>query len=121
MQKQKKENIVKGNKIENVKLEYELESQRRNTKLKIQEKKDEINSTLKSISDLEKELSDLNIDIELNNKYGKESNFSNLISEMADKSSMKISPKKKTSGGLKTLGRSVLMMNSLRVIIKLKF
>jgi hypothetical protein len=114
MQKQKLETIVKGNKIENIKLENDLESKRRLIKIKINEKKEEINFVIKDLNDLEKEISDLNIDMELHDKYGKDLSYLNLFSDN------EISPKRKNGSGIKTIGKSFLMMNYIRVNIYIK-
>lgn len=103
----------KGNRIENIKLESELESKRNLARIKINEKKEEINSIIESICKVEKEISDINMDIELQNNYGKNSN---ILSQIADIEKQQKKPIGK-KGALANFGRSLLMMSSLRVII----
>ena len=110
LQKQN-EHTLNLNRVKNIKQESDLENKRSLIKLKIKEKKDEINSNIKSICEIEKELSDLNIDLELQNIYGKNSN---VIKQIADiEKSQKNFNKKKMK---KIFGCRVLKLSNLRVI-----
>lgn len=101
------ENNNKRDRIKNIKLENELEAKRRLIKLKIQEKKEEINETIKMICDSEKEIGDLNLDLELQIKYGKQSSF---VLPAAEPEKLQKKPSKKN-----ILQKGVLLINSLRV------
>lgn len=95
-----------------MKYENDLENKRRQMKIKIEEKKDEKNFLIKQICDMEKEIADLNLDLELHNNYGKNSNIENTISEIE-----KFAQKKKY-GRKGTMGeKSLILINSLRVSI----
>lgn len=109
-QKQK-ENANKGNRNENIKLENELETKRKIMKVKIQEKKDEIRNLVECIGEVEKELTDLNIDLELLNNYGKNSNINSQIAEVENKQKKSLGRK----ATLANLGKGLFMINSLRV------
>ena len=100
---------------ENSRLENELESKRRLMQAKIQENKEDINLIITSICELEKEISHLVIDLELENNYGKNSNVDNQIFEI-EKSQQKKGFNKKTM--MKAFGSSIMKLNNLRVIKK---
>jgi len=80
----------KSNKAENLKLEQDLDYKRKIIQLKINEKKNERNNLIQQIGLLEKEISDVNIDLDLITKYGKEGeiehkNESNNLQDSAKK------------------------------------
>lgn len=95
-----------------MKYENDLENKRRQMKIKIEEKKEEKNFIIKQICDIEKEISDLNLDLELHNNYGKHSNIEATINEIE-----KFAQRKKV-GRKSTIGeKSLMLINSLRVLI----
>lgn len=80
----------KSNKAENLKLEQDLDYKRKIIQMKINEKKNERNNLIQQIGLLEKEISDVNIDLDLITKYGKEGeiehkNESNNLQDSAKK------------------------------------
>lgn len=66
------ERKYKSNKIENQKIEQDLENKRKIILLKISEKKLERNNMIHQIASNEKEITDLNLDLELITTYGRE-------------------------------------------------
>ena len=100
---------------ENSRLENDLESKRRIIQAKIFENKEEVVEIIKSISELEKEISHIIIDLELENNYGKNSNVINQIAEI-EKITQKKGFNKKIL--LKAYGQSIMKLNNLRVIKK---
>jgi len=82
-------------------------------KIKIEEKKDEKNYIVKQICDIEKEISDLNLDLELHNNYGKHSNIESVISDIEKSAAKKKFEKKKT--GFASGEKSLILISSLRV------
>jgi hypothetical protein len=108
----KNEKNNKGNKIENIKFENEIESKRRQIKINIEKKKEEKNSIIKQICDIEKEISDKNLDIELHNNYGKYSNIESVITEIEKSASKKKIGKRNSI----VMGdKSIMLISALRV------
>jgi len=108
----KNEKNNKGNKIENIKFENEIESKRRQIKINIDKKKEEKNSIIKQICDIEKEISDKNLDIELHNNYGKYSNIESVITEIEKSASKKKIGKRNSI----VMGdKSIMLISALRV------
>jgi hypothetical protein len=102
----------KGNKLENIKYETDMEEKRKKIKMEIENKKEEKNFLIKEMSNIEKEISDIKLDIELHNNYGKYSNIESVITEI-EKSAAKKKLGKKNSIGIGE--KSILLICSLRV------
>ena len=83
------------NRDENIKLESDIEAKRTQTNIRIENKKDEKNYIIKQICDIEKEISDLNLDLELHNNYGTHSNIENVVNEIEKSAKKKKCGKKK--------------------------
>lgn len=80
----------KSNKAENLKLEQDLDYKRKIILLKINEKKNERNNLIQQIGLIEKEISDVNLDLDLITKYGKEGE----IEPKIESNNVQESPKK---------------------------